>query len=184
MFRNQVSSSILVEHRRETCRVAMRLQVDFGAFMAQKLLNVHVYKSLLPVHRSQSILCSAVRSRRCDMESSGPHTPDRICHGSSKARICSCWTQGMLLTLLHVFTFIAHLSWSPCACAVSKQYMIWMQSSTHIVLASIKRTSAEMGTFQRKLFKIDDHLGIGVSGLISDGRNLCIFMRNECLSHR
>ena len=59
-----------------------------------------------------------------------------------------------------------------------------MQSSTHIVLASIKRTSAEMGTFQRKLFKIDDHLGIGVSGLISDGRNLCRFMRNECLSHR
>ena len=41
-----------------------------------------------------------------------------------------------------------------------------------------------MGTFQRKLFKIDDHLGIGVSGLISDGRNLCRFMRNECLSHR
>lgn len=59
-----------------------------------------------------------------------------------------------------------------------------MQSNTHIVLASIKRTSAEMGTFQRKLFKIDDHLGIGVAGLISDGRNLCRFMRNECLSHR
>ncbi len=91
----------------------------FRRFHGPELLNVHVYKSLLPVHRSQSILCSAVRSRRCDMESSGPHTPDRICHGSSKARICSCRTQGMLLTLLHVFTFIAHLSWSPCACAVS-----------------------------------------------------------------
>ncbi|CAK0785163.1 hypothetical protein CVIRNUC_008369 [Coccomyxa viridis] len=62
--------------------------------------------------------------------------------------------------------------------------VVGLKSATHIVLASIKRTSAEMGTFQRKLFKIDDHLGIGVSGLISDGRNLCRFMRNECLSHR
>ena len=53
-----------------------------------------------------------------------------------------------------------------------------------MVLASVKRTSAELGKFQRKLFKIDDHLGIGVAGLISDGRNLSRFMRNECLSHK
>ena len=135
-------------------------------------------------HRSQSMLCFAVRSGRCDMESSGPHTPDRICHGSSKARISSRRTQGMLLTLVHVL----HLHCTSVLVSMRMrsvlQCIIWMQSSTHIVLASIKRTSAEMGTFQRKLFKIDDHLGIGVSGLISDGRNLCRFMRNECLSHR
>ena len=59
-----------------------------------------------------------------------------------------------------------------------------MQSKTHVVLASIKRTSTELGAFQRKIFKIDDHLGIGVSGLISDGRSISRFLRNECLSHR
>ena len=63
-------------------------------------------------------------------------------------------------------------------------FCVSFQSTTHVVLASIKRTSAELGAFQRKLFKIDDHLGIGVSGLISDGRSISRFLRNECLSHR
>ncbi|BDA47145.1 Proteasome subunit alpha type-1 [Coccomyxa sp. Obi] len=62
--------------------------------------------------------------------------------------------------------------------------VVGLKSKTHVVLASIKRTSAELGAFQRKLFKIDDHLGIGVSGLISDGRSISRFLRNECLSHR
>ncbi len=63
-------------------------------------------------------------------------------------------------------------------------FCVSIQSTTHVVLASIKRTSAELGAFQRKIFKIDDHLGIGVSGLISDGRSISRFLRNECLSHR
>ncbi|EIE21739.1 20S proteasome alpha subunit F [Coccomyxa subellipsoidea C-169] len=62
--------------------------------------------------------------------------------------------------------------------------VVGLKSTTHVVLASIKRTSAELGAFQRKIFKIDDHLGIGVSGLISDGRSISRFLRNECLSHR
>jgi 20S proteasome subunit alpha 6 len=34
------------------------------------------------------------------------------------------------------------------------------------------------------VFKIDDHIGIAVSGLNSDGRSLCRYMRNETLNHR
>jgi hypothetical protein len=34
------------------------------------------------------------------------------------------------------------------------------------------------------VFKVDDHLGIACSGLISDGRVLCRYMRNECVNHR
>jgi 20S proteasome subunit alpha 6 len=69
-------------------------------------------------------------------------------------------------------------------CYDKEDILVCAQSNTHIVLASIKRTSAELGSFQRKIFKIDDHLGIGVAGLISDGRTLCRYLRNECLSHR
>lgn len=35
-----------------------------------------------------------------------------------------------------------------------------------------------------QVFKIDDHLGIAISGLTADGRILCRYMRNECLNHR
>lgn len=35
-----------------------------------------------------------------------------------------------------------------------------------------------------QIFKIDDHMGIAISGLTADGRILCRYMRNECLNHR
>jgi 20S proteasome subunit alpha 6 len=57
------------------------------------------------------------------------------------------------------------------------------QSDTHVVLAALKRASSELSSFQPKVFKIDDHLGISVSGLTADGRVLCRFMRNECVNH-
>jgi len=31
---------------------------------------------------------------------------------------------------------------------------------------------------------VDDHIGIGLSGLIADARLLCQWMRNECLNHK
>lgn len=57
------------------------------------------------------------------------------------------------------------------------------QSDTHVVLAALKRASSELSSFQPKVFKIDEHLGISVSGLTADGRVLCRFMRNECVNH-
>jgi 20S proteasome subunit alpha 6 len=52
------------------------------------------------------------------------------------------------------------------------------------VLATLKRAQHELSSYQRKVFKIDDHLGIAISGLTADGRVLCRYMRNECLNHR
>ena len=59
-----------------------------------------------------------------------------------------------------------------------------MQSDTHVVLATLKRAPSELSSFARKIFKIDDHLAIAASGLASDGRVLCRYMRNECINHR
>ena len=58
------------------------------------------------------------------------------------------------------------------------------QSDTHVVLATLKRAPSELSSFARKVFKIDDHLGIAASGLASDGRVLCRYMRDECINHR
>ena len=58
------------------------------------------------------------------------------------------------------------------------------QSKTHAVLATLKRAQNELSSYQRKIFKIDDHMGIAISGLTADGRVLCRYMRNECLNHR
>lgn len=61
---------------------------------------------------------------------------------------------------------------------------VGLKSDTHVVLATLKRAPSELSSFSRKVFKIDDHLGIAASGLASDGRGLCRYMRNECINHR
>jgi len=42
----------------------------------------------------------------------------------------------------------------------------------------------ELASFQQKIFRVDDHMGIALSGLTSDGRSLCRYMRGEALNHR
>lgn len=61
---------------------------------------------------------------------------------------------------------------------------VGLTSDTHVVLATLKRSESELSSYQRKVFKIDDHMGIAISGLTADGRILCRYMRNECLSHQ
>ena len=53
-----------------------------------------------------------------------------------------------------------------------------------MVLVTLDRAENELSSSHKKVFKVDDHLGIAISGLIPDGRVLCKYMRNECLSHR
>ena len=59
-----------------------------------------------------------------------------------------------------------------------------LQSKDHVVVATLKRSSSELSSSLRKVFKIDDHMGIAISGLVSDGRSLCKYMRSECLNHK
>eukprot|EP00696_Hemimastix_kukwesjijk_P007182 gnl/Hemi2/19113_TR6339_c0_g3_i1.p1 gnl/Hemi2/19113_TR6339_c0_g3~~gnl/Hemi2/19113_TR6339_c0_g3_i1.p1 ORF type:complete len:255 (-),score=48.02 gnl/Hemi2/19113_TR6339_c0_g3_i1:72-836(-) len=58
------------------------------------------------------------------------------------------------------------------------------RSKTHVVLTGLKRASDELGIHQKKLFPIDHHMGIAISGLIADARHLAKYMRTECLNHR
>ena len=64
------------------------------------------------------------------------------------------------------------------ACAVG------LVSNKYALVASIKRQASELASYQQKVFKIDSHMGVATSGLISDARVLAQYMRNECMNHR
>eukprot|EP01083_Nonionella_stella_P304316 1056916_1 len=52
------------------------------------------------------------------------------------------------------------------------------------VLAAIRRRHSELASYQKKVFQIDGHVGIGISGLVADARGLAKFMRTETLNHK
>ena len=52
------------------------------------------------------------------------------------------------------------------------------------MLATLHRKQSQLSSALNKIFKIDDHMGIAVSGVAADGRVMTRFMRNECLNHR
>mmetsp|Transcript_979 Transcript_979/g.1597 ORF Transcript_979/g.1597 Transcript_979/m.1597 type:complete len:257 (+) Transcript_979:48-818(+) len=59
-----------------------------------------------------------------------------------------------------------------------------LRSSTHVVIAALKRSPNELASYQKKIQKIDNHMGIGMSGLTADGRSLVKYMRTEALNHK
>ena len=58
------------------------------------------------------------------------------------------------------------------------------QSNTHVVLGALNRAQSELASYQRKIFKLDDHMGIAMAGLNADGRVLTKYMRAECIDHK
>jgi len=62
--------------------------------------------------------------------------------------------------------------------------VVALKSKTHVVITALKRAAHELSSHQRKVFRIDDHVGVGIAGLTSDARVLCTFMRDECLTSR
>ncbi|ETO30398.1 hypothetical protein RFI_06721 [Reticulomyxa filosa] len=85
-------------------------------------------------------------------------------------------------------------TWSPAgrlhqleyACSAVDQgsVVLGLRSNTHAVLVGLRRSPSDLAEHQEKLFKIDKHMAIGVSGLISDGRRLCKYMMQETLNYR
>lgn len=61
--------------------------------------------------------------------------------------------------------------------------VIGVRSKTHVVLATVNKSTSELSAYQKKLFKIDDHIGIAMAGLTADGRVLSRYMRSECINH-
>jgi len=62
--------------------------------------------------------------------------------------------------------------------------VVGIVSKTHAVLVALKRNAEELSSYQKKIFPIDEHLGIAVAGLASDGRVLCNFVKSQALSSR
>lgn len=61
---------------------------------------------------------------------------------------------------------------------------VGVRGPNHAVLATLKRAASTLSSYQRKIFTIDEHVGIAIAGLNADGRVLSRFMRSECLNHR
>jgi len=61
---------------------------------------------------------------------------------------------------------------------------VGLRSSKFAVVSTLKRAPSELSRHQKKIFKIDDHIAVAMSGLTADGRRLSRFMRDECLNHK
>lgn len=61
---------------------------------------------------------------------------------------------------------------------------VGIASNTHVVLCALKRTPGELASYQKKLFPIDDHIGVALAGLTSDARVLTRYMQKQALNSR
>ncbi|KAK4337158.1 hypothetical protein RND71_043376 [Anisodus tanguticus] len=61
---------------------------------------------------------------------------------------------------------------------------VGLKSQDYSVLLALKRSTSELSAHQKKIFTIDDHVGISIAGLTADARVLSRFLRNECLNER
>ena len=57
-------------------------------------------------------------------------------------------------------------------------------SNNHVVLVALKKSHGQLASSQRKLFPIDEHVGIAIAGLTSDARVLSTFMRAKALASK
>ncbi|KAI8581427.1 hypothetical protein K450DRAFT_197859 [Umbelopsis ramanniana AG] len=58
---------------------------------------------------------------------------------------------------------------------------VGLRSKDYAVLLVLKRSSGELASYQKKLIKVDDHMGIAIAGLTSDARDISNFMRTEAM---
>jgi len=61
---------------------------------------------------------------------------------------------------------------------------VGLKSKTHCIIGALKRSVNELSSHQKKIMRIDNHIGVGIVGLTADARSLAKWMRNECLNHK
>ncbi|XP_076751735.1 proteasome alpha6 subunit [Xylocopa sonorina] len=61
---------------------------------------------------------------------------------------------------------------------------VGLKNKTHAVIIALKRAYSELSAHQKKIFPIDKHMGISISGLTADARMLSRYMRTECLNYK
>ncbi|KAG5250431.1 Posttranslational modification, protein turnover, chaperone [Salix suchowensis] len=84
-------------------------------------------------------------------------------------------------------------TWSPAGRLFQVEYAmeavkqgsaaIGLRSKTHVVLACVNKSNSELSSHQKKIFKVDDHIGVAIAGLTADGRVLSRYMRTECINY-
>ncbi|CAD6891966.1 unnamed protein product [Tilletia controversa] len=62
--------------------------------------------------------------------------------------------------------------------------VVGLRSNTHAVLVALKRAPSELASYQNKMLRVDNHVGIAFAGLTSDARVLSNYMRQLALSSR
>lgn len=53
-----------------------------------------------------------------------------------------------------------------------------------MVLAALKRNAEELGSYQKKVIKVDDHMGVALAGLAPDARILSNYLRQQAMSSK
>ncbi|XP_022586644.2 proteasome subunit alpha type-1 [Cyclospora cayetanensis] len=86
------------------------------------------------------------------------------------------------------------ITWSPQGRVFQVEYAkqavtqgtccVGLRSNSHVVLCSLKKSPSKLAGHQQKLFCIDDHIGVAISGITADAKVLCEIMRNACLQHK
>ncbi|KAI0698893.1 20S proteasome subunit [Cytidiella melzeri] len=61
---------------------------------------------------------------------------------------------------------------------------VGLRSKTHAILLALKRSTGELASYQQKMYRVDDHVGIAIAGLTSDARVLSNFMRQQAMSSK
>lgn len=61
---------------------------------------------------------------------------------------------------------------------------VGLASTDYVVLVALKRNAEELGSYQKKLIKIDDHLGVALAGLAPDARVLSNFLRKQAMTSK
>lgn len=81
---------------------------------------------------------------------------------------------------------IKQIKYAMDACTKMGAAVLGLKSKTHAVLVCFKNQAgqAEFVCFDKKLFKVDEHCGVGISGITADARVLTEYMRSECLTHK
>ncbi|CAN6669289.1 proteasome subunit alpha type-6 [Trichomonascus vanleenenianus] len=61
---------------------------------------------------------------------------------------------------------------------------VGLVSKDHAVLVTLKREAEELGSYQKKIIKIDEHMGVALAGLAPDARILSNYLRQQALNSK
>jgi 20S proteasome subunit alpha 6 len=61
---------------------------------------------------------------------------------------------------------------------------VGLVSKNHVVLVALKRNAEELGSYQKKIIKVDDHMGIALAGLAPDARVLSNYLRKQAMTSK